>query len=251
MTSTAIAIAFGLTAAALQVCIAAIIFRRRIGKRFLFFWLYTTYSVVAAVLMTLTATYAGRRTYAETYYVVQGGYTLLALLAMHESFHKSLKSYYFQKAWFRLAVPVIAFAILALSTVKLLRHAPIEAGKITMVYISFDFAANYMLAGIFGLFAVLVLWRQVQWKQYTFGIMRGFGLFSIISTLVDFLRSDFGTKMNVFFSYAPAVAYILSCLIWLGAFMEPEPPRAFGHPASPIDLNELQAVLRRIRRVIK
>ena len=68
---------------------------------------------------------------------------------------------------------------------------------------------------------------QSPWQRHPFAIMKGFGFFTIIGMLANLLRSDFGTKMDTFFAYAPPVAYIVACFIWLGGFLVPE-PATFG-----------------------
>lgn len=170
---------------------------------------------------------------------------------MYESFDRTLKIYYFSRRWFFLLPLITILVIFAVSSWTLHKQRPIQAGQITLLYFSFDLAADYMLAGLFGLFVILVILWQAPWQRYAFGIMKGFGLFSIVGMLADLLRSQFGTKWDFFFSYAPSVAYILGCLIWLGAFLAPEQRKAPAGLGSAVDLDEILELLSKLKKVIK
>lgn len=209
----------GVTGVALEIALAAILIRRKLWRsEFPLFFTYVCYAIVDVIGLLLVARYSSKRTYAQAYWIAQAVYGLLGVLAMEEAFRRIFSVYYFRRRWFRLLVPGLVLFILTVSIWKWLRHAPIQAGPLTIAYISFDLAMNYMLAGIFGLFGVLVLFWRTKWQRHPFGILLGFGTFSIVGMLADALRSDFGTKMDLIFSYAAAVAYIIACAIWLHAF---------------------------------
>lgn len=117
-------------------------------------------------------------------------------------------------------------------------------------FISFSLAGDYMVAGVYGLFVVLVLFWQARWQQYPFGIMKGYGLIGIVGMLADLLRSELGKRTDVFFSYAPAVVYIPACLIWLGTFIKTEPLRRSVR-ASFVDMDEILDLLGRLKQAIR
>jgi hypothetical protein len=215
--------ALSLSGVALEIALAATLIRRGVWKRkFVFFFVYTAYSIINVIVLLVSAEIGSRKAYFTIYWATQAIYVVLGLLATNESFHKVFRIYYFRRPWFRFLVPAIVMAILSISIWTSLKHAPIQAGPVTIAYISFDLAANYMLAGVFGLFGIFVFFWHTKWQRHPFGIMLGFGVFSVTGMLANALRSDFGTKMNLIFSYGTAVAYIVACLIWLHAFIRPE-----------------------------
>jgi hypothetical protein len=69
--------------------------------------------------------------------------------------------------------------------------------------------------------------------------------------LAGLLRSEFGTKWDFFFSYAPSVAYILGCLIWLGAFLAPDEGKHRAGPGAVVDLDEILELLSKLTKAIK
>jgi hypothetical protein len=243
--------ALSLIGVTIEIALAATLIRRGVWKKeFIFFFVYTSYSIINVILLLVSAEVSSKRTYFTIYWATQAIYAALGLLAMNESFRKVFRIYYFRRHWFRFLIPAVVMAILSISIWTSLIHAPIQAGPVTIAYISFDLAANYMRAGIFGLFGLLVFFWRTKWARYPFGIMLGFGVFSVTGMLANALRSDFGTKMNLIFSYGTAVAYIIACLIWLGAFIRPETTSTASHN-SQADPSELLQVLDRYTGMFK
>src|SRR5437899_613182 len=127
----------GLAGVALEIALATVLIRQRRWRTdFLFFFLYVCYSIVDVVGLLLIATFGSKGTYARTYWIAQGAYAILGLLAMNESFRRVFRVYYFRRTWFRFLVPSVVLMILSLSIWKWLRHAPIQAGPLTIAYIS-------------------------------------------------------------------------------------------------------------------
>jgi lysylphosphatidylglycerol synthetase-like protein (DUF2156 family) len=235
----------GVTGVVLEIALATILIRHRLWRRdFPLFFAYVCYAIVDVVGLLLIARYSSKRAYAHAYWIAQAVYAVLGILAMDEAFRRVFSVYYFRRSWFRLLTPGLVLFILSICIWKWLRHAPIQAGPLTMAYISFDLAMNYILAGIFGLFGLLVFFWRTKWQRHPFGILLGFGAFSVVGMLADALRSDFGTKMDLIFSYAAAVAYIVACAIWLHAFTRNDDDGG-NRLALPVDVGELLQLLER------
>jgi hypothetical protein len=235
----------GVTGVVLEIALATILIRRRFWRSaFPLFFVYVCYAIVDVLALLLIARYSSKRTYAHAYWIAQAVYAILGMLAMDEAFRKVFSVYYFRRVWFRLLVPSVVLFILSVCIWKWLRHAPVQAGPLTIAYISFDLAMNYILAGIFGLFGLLVFFWRTKWQRHPFGILLGFGAFSVVGMLADALRSDFGTKMDLIFSYAAAVAYIVACAIWLHAFTRNDDDGG-NRLALPVDVGELLQLLER------
>ncbi len=243
-------IALSLAGGILQAALAIALVRRRLWRRaFPWFFLYVCYSLANVTVLLLSAAFlTNRRAYFTIYGVMQAIYAAVAVAAMNEALHKIFKPYYLRRTWLRFMVPCVVFAILMLAFVNSLKHTPIEAGPLTIIYISLDLAANYMLAGIFGFFGILVLFWRTKWLDPPFGVMLGFGIFSVIGMLADALRSDVGKQMDLVFIYAAAVAYVVACVVWLHAFRQRDPP---SQPGSTVDPKELLQLLDRPTEMLK
>jgi hypothetical protein len=78
-------------------------------------------------------------------------------------------------------------------------------------------------------------------------VLEGFGVAAIGMLAAAMFRSDFGTRFNTFFSFAPAVAYILAALIWLTAFRGNDATQDSAGKGPPLTPEEMRAELRRYR----
>jgi hypothetical protein len=240
-----------LTGGTLEIAIAVALIRRHLWRtEFPFFFAYICYSIVNVAVLLTSAALTSNRTYFAIYSAAQALYTIFGLLAMNESFRKIFLIYYLHKSWFSFLVPAVVLTVLLLSLWNWARHAPTQAGPLTIIYISLDLTANYMRAGIFGLFGILVFFWRSKWQDPPFGIIAGFGIFSVIGMASDALRSDFGMKMGFVFSYASAVAYILACVVWLYAFRRRKYD-ADSQPPSNVDPKELLDLLERPTKMLK
>ena len=229
---------------ALEIAIAVTLIRRQLWRQgYPAFFVYICYAIINVAVLLISAELTSKKTYFGIFSITQAFYTILGLLAMNESFGKSFKVYYLQRHWFAFLVPSVVLMIILSALWNWSKHSPVQAGSLTIIYISLDLTANYMRAGLFGLFAILVLFWQARWQRRPFGVIIGFGIFSVVGMAADALRSDFGIKMNLVFSYASAVAYLIACLVWLLAFRREDDPN--NPPPSSVDPKELLELLER------
>lgn len=237
--------AISLTGCALEIAIAVRLMRQNLWSReFPLFFTYICYGILNVVLLLISADFASKHTYFAIFSVSQAVYTLLGLLAINESFRKVFRVYYVRQSWFNFLVPAVLLLIMLSALWNWARHAPVQAGPLTIIYISLDLTANYLRAGLFGLFGILVFFWRTKWQQQPFGVIIGFGIFSVVGMTADALRSDFGIKMNLVFSYASAVAYLIACLVWLRSFRRPKQDSDDQAP-SDVDPKELLELLER------
>lgn len=231
--------------------LTAVMVRRRLYRQFPLFFLYSCYAVAASIVVNAASLGAEQAALIKIYSATEALYALTGLLAMYESFHRVFSLYYFSRRWLFVLPLVTVLVILIVSILSLRKHSPVQADALGLFYLGFDLAADYMLAGFFGLFVILVFLWQARWQRYPFGIMKGFGLFSIVGMLAGLLRSEFGTGWDFFFSYAPSVAYILGCLIWLGAFLAPDKAKHRPGPGAVVELDEILELLSKLTKAIK
>lgn len=244
--------AISMAGAALEIAIAINLLRQRLWRReFPLFFVYICYAILNVAILLISAELAGKYTYFAIFSVTQALYTVLGLLAINESFQKVFRVYYLRRTWFPFLVPSVVLAIALSALWNWAEHRPIQAGPLTIIYISLDLTANYMRAGLFGVFGMLVFFWRTKWQQRPFGVIVGFGTFSLIGMIADALRSDFGTQMNLVFSYASAVAYLIACLVWLRAFRRSKESSEKQPPSSNVDAKELLGLLEHYTSFLK
>src|SRR5437588_719807 len=149
--------ALTLASASLDGIVALLVLLRRVQTRFPVFLSYVCFSAIAETVMLWAGRNADGTLYFEIYWIAQGIYTVLALLAMYESFRVVLLPYHIRRRRLTLQIPVVVLVITAVMWWKAVNHAPIEAHQVMTAYISFNLAGDYMQAGVYGLFMIHII----------------------------------------------------------------------------------------------
>jgi hypothetical protein len=234
-----------------RIALICIIVRRHLQRLWPLFFLYCCYSILAEIVITLSVALLSYERYFRVYFACQVVYVVLGLLAMGEAFQRTFAIYHAGHRWFRFLFPTVVLVVMAISAARWFHNASSGDEMQWAAFLTFHLGGEYSRAAVFALFGVLLFLWQPPWQPRPFAIMKGFGLFTIVGMLVNLLRSDFGTRMNLFGSYAPPVAYIVACLIWLGGFMAPEPENPARGPGSLVNVAELRELVERLTRAIR
>lgn len=234
----------------LLVWLAAVIARRKLHREYPFFFAYILFTILATGIRVSAS--GNERTYFFVYWSSDAIFAVLALLALHEAFRDVFYGF-FCFWWFRLIFP----GFVALISFFSIRHAilsPPHATRITAIILSAGTAVNYVQAGLFGIFILLVVVLHVRWRRYPYDIALGFAVATVGEWVAFALRSEFGTKYAHVFRYAPPVAYIAATLIWLRSFsgkFEPEPRLQWQQDITPQQLvAEVKDYIRIMRKVL-
>jgi hypothetical protein len=201
--------------------LAAILIRRKVNNAFPFFFVYVSSSIGFPILRLCVS--SDYKLFFQIYWGTEAIYVFLALLALNEVFRKVFAAFY-EKRWFWLFFPVVVIAISALAVIYRLGSPPAQANQVMSFIISMGMAVNLVQALLFVLFFLLVWLNGIGWREYPFGIVMGFAAIAIVTFAANWARSEFGTRLNVVSSYAPAVAYILAVILWLNTFLRPPEP---------------------------
>ncbi len=251
MSLTKIDVALSVASIIPRIALISIFVRRRLQRLWPLFFLYCCYSILAEITIILSASFLRFGKYFLVYFACQLVYVVLGLLTMNEAFRRIFSVYYAGHPWFRFLVPTVVLVVMAISAARWFHYASSTDQIRWAIFLTFQLGGEYSRAAIFGLFGVLVFIWQSPWQRHPFAIMKGFGFFTIIGMLANLLRSDFGTKMDTFFAYAPPVAYIVACFIWLGGFLVPEPEKPASGPGALVNVAELRELVERLTRAIR
>jgi hypothetical protein len=205
----------------LTAWLAVLLLRRKLHRGFPFFFCYVIASVLIPVIRL--AFHHDYLVWFKVVWSTEAIYVLLALLALHEIFRKVFAAFY-ERRWFWLFFPVVVIAISVLAVIYRLGSPPTQANQVISLIISLGMAVNLVQALLFVLFFLLVWFNGIGWREYPFGIVMGFAAIAIVIFSVQWARSVFGTKLNVVWSYAHSVAYILAVILWLNTFLRPPEP---------------------------
>ena len=235
--------------AILRIWLVAILLRRGLHRQFRFFFLYNAFAIAAA-LVKLCALFIGYRLYFVVYWSSEILYVLLELLAILEVFPIAFKAFSLLKA-FRRLIWFVAVAMVIVSVLHAILVPPHQTNRLLAWIYSLEIGVRYLQGGIFVLFVVLVRFWQIEWRQYTLGIVLGFGVIAIGTLAPGMLRSEFGNKFNAVFQYVPAVAYIIAVLIWLALFCRAQAPDPLETAASPLRPGEVVSWIKRFTENIR
>jgi hypothetical protein len=214
--------------AALQAAVLVILARRRLHRRFPFFFAYTLYSIFATVFRLWTM--PEPTIFFVSYWSTEIVYGILALLAIREVFKSVLEMYYSLYRWTRW-LPSLALVLLVGNSIWRAVYHPVGRGSLgglaTGAY-SLVLGILCLQAAIFLLCLKLSFRRNapIRWTRYEAGILIGFGLAAFATALIRLTRPQVGPAMELAFRYLPAIAYMAAVVIWLAAFWREEPPLA-------------------------
>jgi len=214
-------ILLGLIALIVAAWLTIILGRRKVNRKFPFFSLYISSSIAFPLLKLCVSN--NYQLFFWVSWTTEAIYMVLALLALHEVFRKVFAAFY-EKRWFWLFFPLVVITISALAVIYRLGSPPAQANQVMSFIISMGMAVNLVQALLFVLFFLLVWMNGIGWREYPFGIVMGFAAIAIVTFAANWARSEFGTRLNVVSSYAPAVAYILAVILWLNTFLRPPAP---------------------------
>lgn len=237
-----------LFALALGIWLAAILLRRRDHTQFPFFFAYVTSCIVITIIrLSVMRDYTA---YFYVFWTTEPIYAVLILLALHEAFRQVFIAFY-KFSWFWFVFPGVIATITGFVVVNAVRHPPVQAPLFIAVILSFSKSINYVEAGLFGVFFLLVWLLGLRWHNYAFGIVMGFAAFALGAGYSFAARSAFGTKFNTLAKYGPPVAYILAVVIWLVVFLSPSQEEIPQQRTNTIQPEQLLREVRQYTQVLK
>ena len=215
-----------ITCVALQSWILALLWRRKLWRKFPIFTSYIAYVLVRTIVGSATLSYPN--VYFYFYWISAPGEMILMILAAHESFLKVFRSFYLLQ-WFRIFFPGAIVVAVAYSAWEGYASPPVHVSAAGAAIISAALTAQYVILAISILFFVLANFLHVPWKIHEYRFVLGFGISSLAVAFAGAVRSVFGTRFEFVTEMLPAVAYIVSLTVWLSAALHAE--RSNDQPA--------------------
>jgi hypothetical protein len=147
------------------------------------------------------------------------GYSILALLALHEIFQPTLAACYRKYPWSATAIPLSLLAIIGNAVWQGI-YQPLGAGP-------YAHSAPGVYAFVRGTLwlqvAALVfgLWRKspTRWGAYRLGIFTAFGGAAAVTLAAYLMRSHFGAQYEDWFRFLQPGAYFGKLFGWIRAFL--------------------------------
>ena len=151
--------------------------------------------------------------------------------------------------WARLIFPAVLVMGFSLSLARS-HEVPHRLVGILFNIVLGETAVRFVQVLVFAGLVTLVPLLGLRWRQYSFGVATGFGLYATVMLLATTKYSDFGTRFKFLWDVTSLVAYSLAVLIWIWFFSVPQkaqtPSSELSAP-SPGDLKQYKDALRRMR----
>lgn len=237
----------GFVPPAILVVIAIIFLRRKLYREFVFFFTYVLYSIIAGMLYEVIGGQPFLRFW--LYWITEAVDGILALLVLREVFLRIFALPHATFRWFRLLLPATVLSILSISVWEM-TYRPLGSGaaaRLVSAIYWFDFGVHALEGTILMLVLALTLVFPVEWRNYGFGVLTGFGISASVTMFADLLRFLGGSAYETFFRFGPPIAYVLATLIWLHAFIH----SPANQSRTQMDLNEMLAVVRRSNELLE
>jgi len=227
----------------LQVCIVSLLLWRRLQKRFLWFFVYSLYSLLEALIRLAVSHSAG--VYFKVYWSTAPIDLALTVLALRESF----LSIFWPEArlrWFRWAFWTSIGIAIAYSVWEAWALAPREAGRFVKMYLDFELVLDIVIS-VFGLLygGFIRLFGILEHQRET-AIILGFTAIACLGNFGWLTRSVFGTRFKLLSGLTLAVAYIVGEAIWISDLLRTE--RKLPEPKQTLE--EMSAVMARYTAIL-
>ena len=220
--------------------------RRRAYRSCPYFFCYTVYAVTADITRLLVHDLP--HPYFLTYWITEAAYDLLGILVMYEVFRSVLGRLF--RAWRGPAIfIVILIASFGLSMARS-HDVPSRLEGILVYIVIGETAVRFVQVIVFAGLVTMLPLLGLRWRQYSFGVATGFGLYATVMLLTTVKFSDFGTRFKLLWGWTSLVAYSLTVVIWIWFFSAPqksETPTTELSVTSPGDLSRYKDALRRMR----
>jgi len=210
------------------------------------FFTYAAFAVAADALRF--AVHNHPSSYYVTYWITEAGYDFLGVLVMYEVLRSVLGN--LTRAWWaRLIFPAILLLGVGMSLART-DAIPSRVTGLPFYIVTGEIAVRFVQVFIFAGLVTMVPLLGLRWRQYSFGVATGFGVYATIMLLTTTKFSDFGTRFKLLWGWTSIVAYSVAVLIWIWFFSVPEKistsSRELSAP-SPGVLKQYKDALRRMR----
>jgi hypothetical protein len=230
----------------LLVLLLWVLARRRAYNACPWFFVYVAFAVAAGVARF--AVHNHRHPYYETYWITEAGYGLLGILVMYEVLRAVLGN--LTRAWWaRLIFPSLLVVGVGVTLARVDAVPPQIVGLPVYIFAG-EIAVRFVEVMVFAGLVTLVPLLGLRWRQYSFGVATGFGIYATVMLLTTTKFSDFGTRFKFLWSVSSVVAYSVAVLIWIWFFSVPQKAETPGpdlSAPSPGDLKQYRDALRRMR----
>jgi hypothetical protein len=232
----------------LQFIILAILVRRRLVRRFFWFFLYIAYVLIEAAVRFAVA--GNEDLYFKVYWVTSAAGLVFLVMAVRESFlnvfwvHARLK-------WFAIVTWSCVGLALVYAILKAWLFPPVHGGWQTAAIIGSEVAVQYSISAVAIVYFVFRWIFGIRGQEWESGVMAGFAIYEVLALCGSLTRSVFGSRYRIVSEWLPAVAYIIGELTWVLVLVRDEPEVTPGRDSTVDDLREMDQYIKVLGRMFR
>ncbi len=227
----------------LQLLLLAVMLRRRLRQEFPIFFSYTIFQFIATVLR-LILFHQSYTAYVYAYWASGAISVALGLAIIYEVFDHVFRPFMALRGMgsliFRWAVLVLLLAAFVMAATG----PAVRPSLIFSVILTLERSIRIMQCGLLFLLLLFATRLGLSWRNHTFGMTLGFGIFAAVELVVVTIVGVFGPQTNPGFLLARSASYVAAVSIWTIYMVLPEPARQpIHHLAQPDQWNFALATL--------
>lgn len=221
----------------LQICIIALLLRRKLQKRFPWFFVYVCYALFEAGIR-LAASHS-QKAYLIAYWSTAVPDLAFTILTLRESFLAIFWSET-KLRWFRWIFWACIAIVVGYAGLGAWLNPSQGLTRLSLVIVNLELGVQYVIAAV-GLIYFGSIWLfRVFGHQRESGIIWGFGMKATLIILGVYAGSIFGTKLHWLITWLPALAYIIAEVAWTtellrGEQMIPQPTASLKEMSDTIE----------------
>jgi hypothetical protein len=199
----------------LQLAVAAIMWPRKLHKKFPVFFAYIIMQVaIFAILFPIQISRGAYATFFYTYWITAAISVTLGFKVIHEIFLDIFKPYHTLKDLGTVLFQWAGLVMLLVATVVAAASSTSEQGPLVQAVLIMQRCVRVIQCGLVLFLVVFSRYLGVSWKQQSFGIAAGFGSFAGAELIAAALGAS-GELSERALSFVIMVAYNLAILCWM------------------------------------
>jgi hypothetical protein len=233
----------------IQIGIAGLMIRRSMVRDYPIFFTYTVFEAIKeSMLFGLDhCSWISWPVYWNVYGFGLAVEVVLRFLLINEIFGRVLRPYPGLKQLGRLLLAWSGPLLLVIA-VAIAWFAPgLQVGRITYGYQMIDRTVSLVQSGLLVFLFLFASYFGISWRNFTFGIALGMGIFSSVALLITAIRVQAGPFMGDYaLDFVVMATYHVSVLIWLVYLLIPESVNTPINHLPENDLEQWNAELERL-----
>jgi hypothetical protein len=208
----------------LQLVAAGILLRRKLHRKFPVFFAYLISQIAVFAAVFYTYRWGSYLQYFYAYWISAAISLILGFKVIHEIFLDVFRPYHALKdlgsvlfKWATLVMGLVAIVVAAASAAS-------SQGPLVEAVLTVQRCVRVIQVGLILLLLVFSKYVGVSWRQFSFGVSLGFGVFALMELLVVALFASAHMSNNSS-NFANVIAYSLSVVVWLAYSLIKSPAR--------------------------